>query len=37
MPTANSDWLNQLKCFTAGRFVLAETKQFWNCFVSVSF
>jgi len=28
------DWLKQLKRFTA---ILAETKQFWNCFVSVSF
>ena len=32
-----SDRLKQLKRFTAGRFVLDKTKQFWNCFVSVSF
>jgi len=28
----DSDWLKQLKHFTAGHFVLAETKQFQNSF-----
>jgi len=32
--TPACDWQKQLKGFTA---VLAEIKQFWNCFVSVSF
>jgi len=33
----DSDWLKRLKLFTAGRFVLVETKQFCFNFISVSF
>ena len=33
----DSDWLKQLKRFTAGRFVLTETKQFQNSFENVLF